>query len=188
MKKTLLLTGIACLISLQANAGYVSDMYREMKPYIGADYIYSNIKWGGPARHLKESYNSLSANLGARMYDYWGLEAFYQQSFKEKRRIKKEKHSAEFLAYGIDMYGYAPVMCSGFNLLGSLGLANYRFDFRYPEIASKKQNRIGYRAGVGMQYDFTEHFAMRVMGRYTYLGMNRVNNLKEVTAGLRFTF
>ncbi len=188
MKKTLLLSGVACLISLQANAGYVSDMYHQMAPYIGADYVYSYIKFGGPARHMRESYHSPSINLGARMYDYWGLEAFYQQSFKEKRRIDDKKHSAEFLAYGIDMYGYMPVMCSGFNLLGSLGLANYRFDFRYPEIASKKQNRIGYRAGIGMQYDFTEHFAFRMMGRYTYLNTKRVDNLKEVTAGLRFIF
>ena len=41
MKKTLLLAGVACLVSLNANAGYWSDVYHEMKPYIGADYIYS---------------------------------------------------------------------------------------------------------------------------------------------------
>ncbi|MBR6409446.1 MAG: porin family protein [Alphaproteobacteria bacterium] len=188
MKKTLLLAGVACLVSLNANAGYWSDIYNEMKPYIGADYIYSYAKFGGPAKHMKDSYHSGSVNLGARMYGYWGLEAFYQQAGKRERHIEGKKHSAEFLAYGADMYGYAPVGCSQFNLLGSLGLANYRFDFKYPDVASKKQNRMGYRAGIGMQYDFNEHFAMRVMGRYTYLGMNRVNNLKEVTAGLRYMF
>jgi len=188
MKKTLLLAGVACCLTYQAYAGYWSDMYHEMHPYIGADYVYSYGKFGGAAKHMRESYHSPSINIGARMYDYWGLEAFYQQSFKEKRSIKGEKHSAEFLAYGADMYGYMPVGCSQFNLLGSLGLANYRFSFRYPEIASKTQDRIGYRAGVGMQYDFTEHFAFRMMGRYTYLNMKRVNNLKEVTAGLRYTF
>jgi len=188
MKKTLLLTGVASILAFQAHAGYWSDVYNEMLPYIGADYVYSYGKFGGPARHMKESYHSPSINLGARMYGYYGLEAFYQQSFKEKRKIAGETHSTEFLAYGADMYGYMPVGCSQFNLLGSLGLANYRFSFRYPDVASKTQDRIGYRAGVGMQYDFTEHFAFRMMGRYTYLGMNRVNNLKEVTAGLRFMF
>ena len=53
---------------------------------------------------------------------------------------------------------------------------------------AKHQNRIGYRAGIGAQYDFNENWAIRVMGRYTYLGMSRVNNLKEVTAGLKYTF
>ena len=188
MKKTLLLAGVATLMSFQAHASYWSDVYNEMHPYIGADYIYSYGKFGGPAKDMKHSYHSLSVNLGARMYGYYGLEAFYQQSFKEDKHKRGEKYSTEFLAYGLDMYGYMPVMCSQFNLLGSLGLANYRFSFRYPDIASKTQDRIGYRAGIGMQYDFNEHFAMRVMGRYTYLGMNRVNNLKEVTAGLRYMF
>ncbi|MBR6327659.1 MAG: porin family protein [Alphaproteobacteria bacterium] len=188
MKKTLLLAGVASVLACQAQAGYWSDVYNEMHPYIGADYVYSYAKFGGPAKHMRESYHSPSVNIGARMYGYYGLEAFYQQSFKEKRKLNNENHSAEFLAYGADMYGYMPVMCSQFNLLGSLGLANYRFDFRYPDIASKSQNRIGYRAGVGMQYDFNEHFAFRMMGRYTYLGMNRVNNLKEVTAGFRYMF
>lgn len=188
MKKTLLLASVASVLACQAQAGYWSDVYNEMHPYIGADYVYSYAKFGGPAKHMRESYHSPSVNIGARMYGYYGLEAFYQQSFKEKRKLNNESHSAEFLAYGADMYGYMPIMCSQFNLLGSLGLANYRFDFRYPDIASKSQNRIGYRAGVGMQYDFNEHFAFRMMGRYTYLGMNRVNNLKEVTAGLRYMF
>jgi len=188
MRKTLLLAGVASILSFQAEAGYWSEVYNEMKPYIGLDYIYSNVKFGGPATHMKDSYHSPSINIGARMYGYWGIEAFYQQAFKEKRSFDGERHSTEFLAYGADMYGYMPVGCSQFNLLGSLGLANYRFDFRYPDIASKSQNRIGYRAGLGMQYDFNEHFAFRMMGRYTYLGMNRVNNLKEVTAGLRYMF
>lgn len=188
MKKTLLLAGVACVFSLQAKAGYWTDIYNEMHPYIGADYVYSNIKFGGPAQHMRDSYHSPSINIGARMYGYLGLEGFYQQAFKEKKTIDGDKHETEFLAYGMDMYGYMPIMCSQFNLLGSLGLANYRFSFKYPDIASKSQNRIGYRAGIGMQYDFNEHFAFRMMGRYSYLGMSRVNNLKEVTAGLRYMF
>jgi len=188
MKKTLLLAGVASVVAFQANAGYWSDIYSDLKPYIGADYVYSYAKLGGPAQLLRESYHSPSINFGARMYGNWGLEAFYQQSFKEKKHIWGEPYSMEFLAYGADLYGYAPIMCSQFNLLGSLGLANYRFSFRYPDIASKTQDRIGYRAGIGMQYDFTEHFAFRMMGRYTYLGMNRIDNFKEVTAGLRYSF
>ncbi|MBQ7660094.1 MAG: porin family protein [Alphaproteobacteria bacterium] len=188
MKKTILLASVASLLSLSAHAGYWADMYNGMKPYVGADYAYSNIKFGNPATGLKDSYHSGIFNIGARMYGYWGLEAFYQQAGKRDKHMAGGKHSAEFLAYGADWYGYAPIMCSQFNLLGSLGLANYRFKLGYPDVASKTQNRVGYRAGIGMQYDFNEHFAMRIMGRYDYIGMKRVNNLKEVTAGLRYMF
>lgn len=187
MKKVLLLAGVASVLSMSAaEAGYY--MPELVDPYIGADYIYSYGKFGGPAKSMKKSYNSGSVNLGARIYDYLGLEAFYQQSGERKNHRAEGDFKGEFLAYGADLYGYAPVMCSGFNFLGSLGLANYRWTFKYPDVASKHQNRIGYRAGVGMQYDFTDHFAVRVMGRYTYLGMARLNNLKEVTAGIRYYF
>ncbi len=187
MKKTLLLAGVASVLSFGASATEYNWM-NEYDPYIGADYVYSYGKFGGTARGAKKSYNSGAVNLGIRMYDYLGLEAFYQQSGERKNHRADGEFKTQFLAYGADLYGYAPVYCSGFNFLGSLGLANYRFKFKYPDVSSKHQERIGYRAGVGMQYDFNEHWAARVMGRYTYIGMARVNNLKEVTAGLRYSF
>ena len=187
MKKTLLLAGVASVLAFNANAANYNWM-DEYEPYIGADYVYSYAKFGGEARHMKDSYNSGAVNLGVRMYDYLGLEAFYQQSGERTTHKDNGKYKSEFLAYGLDMYGYMPIMCSDFNLLGSLGLANYRVKFSYPESKSKHQNRIGYRAGVGVQWNFTEHLAARVVGRYTYLGMERLYNLKEVTAGLRYTF
>lgn len=187
MKKTLLLAGVASVLSFSANAAEYNWM-NEYQPYIGADYVYSYAKFGGSAREMKKSYNSGAVNLGVRMYDYLGLEAFYQQSGERKNHKSNGDFKSEFLAYGADLYGYAPVYCSGFNFLGSLGLANYRVKFTYPNVNSRHQERIGYRAGIGAQYDFTDHIAARVMGRYTYLGMSRLNNLKEVTAGLRYTF
>jgi opacity protein-like surface antigen len=122
------------------------------------------------------------------MYDYLGLEGFYQQSGQRKRSTSDGSYKTEFLAYGLDLYGYEPILCGNVNLLGSLGLANYRVRFKYPDISGQHQNRIGYRFGIGAQYNLTENWAVRVMGRYNYLGMDRLNNLKEVTAGLRYTF
>lgn len=192
MKKTLLMAGVASVLTFtsafDANAGYMHDILKESRAYIGADYVYSRVKFGSPATHMKKNFNSGMVNIGAEMYDYYGWELFYQQSRKGKKTHDGEKHSAKFLAYGMDVYGYAPIMCSPLNLVGTLGFANYRFDMTYPDVSSKKQNRIGYRAGAGLQYNLTDHVSMRVIGRYSYVGMKRVNNLKEITAGLRYTF
>lgn len=40
MKKTLLLAGVACLFSFGANAADYN--MRDLRPYIGIDYIYTN--------------------------------------------------------------------------------------------------------------------------------------------------
>lgn len=190
MKKTLLLAGVASFIAYGASAADFSytNIANEIKPYVGADYVYSYAKFGGKAKSMKDSYHSGSVYMGTRMYDYMGLEAFFQMSGKRENSKHDGKHEAEFLAYGVDLYGYMPLWCGNFNLLGSLGAANYRWRFKYPEVKAKHQNRIGYRAGIGAQYDFNENWAIRVMGRYTYLGMSHVNDLKEVTAGLKYTF
>ena len=190
MKKTLLLAGIASMISYNAGAADYSykSWSNEIKPYVGADYVYSYAKFGEKAKSMKDSYHSGSVYMGSRMYDYLGLEAFFQMSGERENSKRDGKHKAEFLAYGADLYGYMPLWCGKFNLLGSVGMANYRWRFQYPDSKSKHQNRVGYRAGIGAQYDFNENWAIRVMGRYSYLGMSHVDNLKEVTAGLKYTF
>ena len=87
MKKNLLMAGVACCLtlgaSMNAHAGYLSDMYHEMRPYVGADYVFSHVKFGNPATHMKKNYHSGMVNLGARMYENLGLEVFYQQSLYE---------------------------------------------------------------------------------------------------------
>ena len=55
MKKTLLLSGIACLAAVNANA--MSWNLSDYRPYIGADYVYSYAKQGSDARHLKDDFN-----------------------------------------------------------------------------------------------------------------------------------
>ena len=87
------------------------------------------------------------------------------------------------------MYGYMPIGCDGFNLVGSLGIANYNVKLKYRgHQGSDDKQRLGYRAGAGIQYDFNDNISARVMYRYTQLGMKEVKNLNEVTAGLRYSF
>ena len=195
MKKTLLLAGVACIFSYNANAMNISS---DLKPYIGLDYVYSKADFNGEASRLeksnllKDNYNSGVINAGIKLGDYTSLEAFYQQSATRKGDryyVDGLAHKAKtkFNAYGLDLYGYMPVGCSGFNLLGTIGLANYDLEVKG---AGDKDTwtRVGYRAGIGAQYDFNENWAARVVGRYSYIGTKAVDNLKEVTAGIRYTF
>ena len=185
MKKTLLLAGVACLFSFGASA-------EEFRPYVGMDYIFSNANIK-KEYDMKKDYNSLAVNAGVKMGEFVSLEAFFQQSGERKKHISDTVSSkTKFHAYGLDMYGYMPIpRCDDtFNLLGSIGLANYNIETKYEGAARGKidKDRMGYRAGIGMQYNFTENLGARVMGRYTYLGGKALKDLKEVTAGIRYTF
>ena len=72
-------------------------------------------------------------------------------------------------------------------MLGTAGLANYNFKIKN-DTGSQDKNHMGYRAGVGFQYDMNEHWAMRVVGRYSYIDSQILDNLMEATAGIRYTF
>lgn len=194
MKKTLLLAGVACLFAANANAQldnkHNMNWYgKEVAPYIGVDYAFDRADYKKEAKQLKKNYNSFLINLGVRTMRYAGMEAFFQQS----GNVKSFKNSGNevktrFYAFGADMYGYLPIGCDGFNLLGTAGLANYNIKAKYPQKGSDDKNRMGYRIGAGMQYDFTNHIAARVMGRYNYLNAKHLKDLKEVTVGMRYSF
>ncbi len=196
MKKTLLLAGVASLFSYNANA--MMEMPSDFRPYVGVDYVYSKADFKDEASRLEDSgyledkFNSGVINAGIKMGDYYSIEAFYQQSASEKGDYfvydgMSHKAETKFDAYGIDLYGYMPVGCDGLSLLGTVGLANYELEVK--EMGQKETwNRVGYRAGIGAQYDFNENWSARIVGRYSYIDTKAVDNLMEATAGIRYTF
>ncbi len=186
MKKICLLAAAVSVFALNAQAADWK-MSKEFRPYIGADYVYSYAKHGGIASDAKRDYNSWMVNVGTDIAEYTSVEAFFQQAPQRKSHLADDEIKSEFYAYGLDFYGRAPIMCSGFNALGSLGVANYNTKYKLRGESQDKQ-RVGYRAGVGFSYDFTNNVSFRLMGRYSYVGMANLNNLMEVTAGLRYTF
>ena len=80
MKKTLLLAGVAALVSFNANA-------MEMKPYVGLDYVYSmsDIDKVDGEKLFEEDMNAFAITAGAKMHKNFGLEVFYQQSKEESK-------------------------------------------------------------------------------------------------------
>ncbi len=188
MNKALLLASAACIISFSSIAN-AKMMGHEVKPYVGADYVYSSADYKGDAKGLKKSYNSGAVNAGVRVGKYMGLEAFYQHSGNRKTHREDNEIKSRIQAYGLDLYGYLPLGCNDkVDLLGSIGAANYKLKVK--DLASGKydKDRIGYRVGAGAQYNFTEHLSARVMGRYSYIHTKDLKSLAEVTAGLRYSF
>ncbi len=188
MNKALLLAGAACIFfSTQANAQQMFG--HEIEPYVGADYIFSAADFKGDANKLKEDYNSGSVNVGTRLGKYAGLEAYYQMSGERKATVEGEKAKAKFHSYGLDLYGYMPLGCTDkVDLLASVGLGNYNLEVKNLPNGKYDKDHMGYRFGVGAQYNFNEHVSARVMGRYTLVDTSYLDNLMEVTAGLRYTF
>ena len=181
-----------CMIAVAASAFALNAQAMDwgnnlVRPYIGADYIYSHAKQGAYASGAKRDYNSWDVNAGMDITQYASLEGFFQQAFSREKHTDDGKITSRFYAWGMDMYGRMPIMCSGFNLLASVGFADYNVKYTLEGNSIDKQ-RVGYRGGVGFSYDFTEHMSFRMMGRYSYVGMASLDNLMEMTAGLRYTF
>ena len=188
-RKTILLAGAAALLS-----GTVQAM--EINPYMGLDYVYSHADYKSDHaawdKALKKDYDSGAVNLGMRPSEYFSLEGFFQQSAKSKGALVEVtggsgRLKSEFYAYGLEAYRYMPMGCDGFSLLGTVGLANYNFKIK-DNNGSEDKNHMGYRVGIGAQYDMNENWAMRLVGRYSYIDSKVLDNLQEVTAGIRYTF
>ena len=206
MKKVLFLSGILLAFSVNAYAAgtryYVAEpQYYTAKvktyhttgarPYIGLDYVNSSIgiddkgglKW-------EQNLNAFALSVGARIN--FGFEGFYQQSEEgEKTTSGIIKTTDEYKAYGVDFIAYTPIT-NNLEALMSFGIANYEI-----EAAAKlfgvnavegDDDGIGYRMGIGFQYNFDEHWAARLMGRYAATDIDDVDHIIDITAGVRYHF
>lgn len=193
MKKTLLLAGVASLFAFNAQA-------LDVKPYVGVDYVYSkmdlDVKLEGEnvSRYLEDNLNAFAVSAGTKFNKNFGIEAFYQQSEDGKKTISPlEKTETNYKAYGVDFIGYLPVGCENkLELLGSVGLAQYDAEAKYKiagfRVINLDDDGLGLRFGAGAQYNFNEHLAARVMARYVDTDIDGLDNMVDLTAGIRYTF
>lgn len=201
----------------QERAAYREDYdSNKIRPYIGLDVSVSSLKFGdnewmedydGGTDYFKDSNKAISFVAGAKFNKNWGIEAFYQKSGEEDNKYedsgdnweKKEKTTLSYTAYGFDVLGYLPVS-QEFELLASLGLAQYDFEtkstysferemYSESDSQSKDFDSLGIRVGIGAQYNFNQHFALRGMLRYVKMNDDEyVKNLTEFSLGLRYMF
>lgn len=174
MKKTLLLAS-AAVVAMGFNAAEAS---MNVTPYVGLDYVYSNMDMKhGNSHRLEDKFNSLSANVGAKFHPNFGIEAYYQQSDTEK----KHGNQSRFFSYGADLTGYLPVT-QNLELIGSLGIGQYEFR------AGGSEDDLGYRIGLGAQYNLSQNWAVRGIVREVFLDKDVMGDTTEFSAGIRYSF
>ena len=102
------------------------------------------------------------------------------------------KGTDQYKAYGIDVIGYLPVM-EKLELVGSLGVARYNVDaeVKIPLLGLEgdgDDKGMGYRLGAGAQYNFNDNIAARAMVRYVDTDIDGLDNIVDLTLGIRYTF
>lgn len=169
-----------------------------IRPYIGLDYVYSmsdiDIKINGidVSPYLEDDLSAFAVSFGLKFNQHFGLEMFYQQSIDgEKDLSPLEKTETKYKAYGFDLVGYLPV-APQLDLLGSVGVGYYDAEASYEqlgiEVLSLSDDGFGWRIGAGGQFNITNNWGIRVMVRYVDPDVEGLNNMVDISAGIRYTF
>ena len=194
---------------------YESEKQNKIRPYIGLDIATSKIDFGtddwvvdnynGGYEYHDNKNETLSFVVGAKFNKYIGVEAFYQKSEENEKKTIWDVGNAEvieedkisYTSMGVDVIGYMPVN-QEFELLASLGLGQYDFESSYEDsiigygsVGGEKKDfdSLGIRLGIGAQYNFNEHFALRAMARYIKMNDDEyIRSLTEFSLGLRYMF
>jgi opacity protein-like surface antigen len=186
----------------QEKQAYKEDYsVNKVRPYIGFDIgrTYAKLTDTDDEDLFKDKNNSISGVIGLKFNKNFGLEAFYQQSDKAKKSvdygIAQMSTSLQYSAYGADFLGYLPVS-QDFEVLASLGLAQYDLKakasghlYGIPFSEKDSEDSLGYRFGLGLQYNINQHLALRTMAHYIQLDKDEdIKHLTEISLGLRYMF
>jgi opacity protein-like surface antigen len=164
-------------------------------PYIGIDAGY-NIADFSTKTEIDNQYLSLTANIGAKIGSSFGAELFFTQSDKTEHEqdIGHDTltQSIDYQSYGFDVYWYNRII-ENFDFFTSFGVANYRFSFDSEYDISdteihQSENRVSTRVGIGILYEFTEHFSLLGQYQYAPVNINFINSLSEFSFGIRISF
>ena len=179
MKKILLAT-ILSVLPFVANAKDI-----DVKPVIGGDFSYIKADLQSELDRIVENhYSSFSGIIGIKINDEFGLEAFYQQSLDEK---SLGIITTNFNAFGFDALAYIPLE-ENLYLIPSFGMARYKIVADINGYGSNNEDGLGIRTGIGFQININENVGLRISGRYVHLDIESVDDIMELSTGLRFSF
>ncbi len=167
-----------------------------VRPYIGLDFVYSmndiDYAYSGLEldSYVEDDLGAGALSLGLKVNQNVGIEVFYQQSEEAEKTTGAVETQYEYKAYGLDLVGYLPV-ARAFDLLGTVGIGYYDLEMTGHDrtyIYDLSDDGLGFRVGVGGQINLTDNWGVRVMARYVNLDTDYVENMVDVSVGIRYTF
>lgn len=189
-----------------------SDFPMEIRPYVGLNAGITNWKFGDDLKDedLDDNAFAFSGALGLRLGNHFGFEAFYEKSGQSSKNFKgwiTDYNRAEidvnidYAAYGLDLMGYIPIN-NQLEFIITGGIAQYDFEgdakitvynsTMSNSVSAKekyKEDTLGYRFGVGMLYNVTDHWGVIGTARFIKMQDDDVlKNMLELSAGVRYTF
>ena len=184
--KKIFLTGLYGILLFGTFKSYAHTDF-EYIPYVGLDYGYVDAK----AEKIKPEYNLLNLNVGTKYNDYFGTEAFFEQTWSDTKKTDSDnKVKTSYRAYGLDVAAYLPIGCyKTVDLFTTFGIAEYVFYGKTNHEKHTHQSGVGYRFALGMKYNFNENLSLRILSRYIDMNdISKVNHLYEYSVGFRYHF
>ena len=183
----------------------IEDETYKPRFYVGSElsYVEGNFKTDEyESENPEKNYANISFNMGMKLHENFGVEAFYQKSSEESKTSEEYwgglgdisiNMKTSFQAFGLDFIGYLP-LSKEVELLAAVGLGEYKFkgDIEYSVKNSipdhLKDDKLVTRFGVGMLYNMTNNIALRTMFRYIPVKNDYIKNITEASMGIRYTF
>ena len=179
MKKVLFLLTLCASFPAMAQ----ENVYR---PYVGADYVYSDLNNRGADTYL----NSGKFVLGSEYNKYFSTEVFYQKSLTKAQDVSGGKMKSSLWGYGLDMYAYLPLGCAQkIAPYATAGVAKYALKKKVNAAHKNDRDGTGYRFGAGVRYFINANVSL--LAGYRYINTDKlssVDHIDELSIGLRYTF
>ena len=171
---------------------------------------------------ISSNYIGFGVNMGIQFSNYLGVEGFFHKSYAkpkttefsrwrtsipfDREYYKIQLDDLETMSFGSDVLCYLPLISKSVSILGTLGIGYYRFKLssridktleRHNELnavykESEEESNIGFRCGVGGQYNFSEHMAVRLIARFVEINSDKnddiFDNMIDISIGLKYTF
>jgi opacity protein-like surface antigen len=173
---------------------HASDM--DVRPYVGAELSYNMPKYNNNATYtingvtgqtgvdIKKSKPGLGAFIGARICEYFGVEAGYNQVMK----AKKDDYSGRINNMYLDGMGYFAASPE-IDLIAALGIGRLKQKVSSFDVDNNgTKAKTSYRVGAGVQYKFDENVAGRLMFRHQKGNKDYFKSMDSIALGVTYIF
>jgi len=170
-------------------------------PYVGLDFQriavdYDTVGGVNVEDVYEDGFNGANLYVGAKFHENFGLEAGYTRTTDQEKSnflASGVDSNVELESWSLDLMGYLPIDNSGnFELIGTIGAAHIKAEtsFSAPSASvSFDDSSTEWRAGLGLQYAFTDNWSGRTLVRYQNLDFDgAANHAILFNAGVNYSF